>query len=131
MAAVFTPINIIGFNDRASGPSGEGAGMMRVVLDLSEPAPPDWEECFNYHWKQHVYMKKSRAQVSGKCLEIDCILDELEKTHLPELRAVFDETNAAYEAFCAKREADLQVEQAKRSAEAIKLAEIKKIIKLD
>jgi hypothetical protein len=131
MTAAFTPIKIIGLNNQASGSSDEGADMMRVVLDLSEQAPPDWAEYFNHRWKQHIYMKKSRAQVSGKRLEIDCISDDLEKTHLPELRTVFEETNAAYATFYSKREAALQAEQAKRNAEAAKLAEMKKIIKFD
>jgi hypothetical protein len=111
--------------------SDEGADMMRVVFDLSEQAPPDWAEYFNHRWKQHIYMKKTRAQASGMRLEIDCILDELEKTHLPELRTVFEETNAAYATFYAKIEAALQAEQAKRNAEAAKLAEMKKTIKFD
>jgi hypothetical protein len=131
MTAAFTPIRIIGINQSASGPSDQGAAMTRVVLDLSEQAPPEWANFFNQRWVLHIYMMKRRAQVSGKRLEIDCVLDELEGDHLPELNKVFDETNSEYSKFYTARQAARQAEQAKREAEAAKLAELKKNIKFE
>ena len=131
MTAAFTPIKITGINDRASGPSDQGAAMTRVVLDLSEQAPPEWANYFNQRWAQHFYMMKRRVQVSGRRLEIDCVLEELQTDHVPELRKVFDETNSEYSKFYAARQAARQTEQAKRDAEAAKLAELKKNIKFD
>lgn len=131
MTTAFTPIKITGLNDRASGPSDQGAAMTRVVLDLSEQAPPEWANYFNQRWAQHFYMMKRRAQVSDKRLEIDCVLEELESDHLPELRKVFDETNLEYSKFYAAKQAVRHAEQVKREAEATKLAELKKNIKFD
>ena len=131
MAATFTPIKIIGLNDSASGPSDQGAAMTRVVLDLSEQAPPEWAGYFNQRWAQHIYGMKRHAQVGGKQLEISCVLEELETEHLPEFRKVFDETNAEYSKFDAARQVAHEAQLTKRDAEAAKLAEMKKDIKFD
>lgn len=76
-------------------------------------------------------MMKRSARVGGKLLEIDCVMEELEKIHIPELRKVFEETNSDYSKLCAISLAGHQEDQAKRDADAAKLVDLKKSIKFE
>ena len=131
MAIDFAAIKITGLNDEASGPSEQGAAMTRVVLELSASAPAEWSSYFNQRWQQHIYTMKRRAHVSGSRLEIDCVLDELEADHLPELCNVVAETNKEYAKYHAAKNAAQAAEKQRREAEAERLAQLKKNINFD
>jgi hypothetical protein len=117
----FSDITIEGFDEAASGPSGDRA-LVRLVLRLSASAPPDWARYFNQAWAQHIYMLKRRAQVAGNRLEIIAMPEELEREHLPELKKVIAETNAAYAPVAARREkeAELAAAEAKRQKDELR-----------
>ena len=126
----FTDIRIVELDDEASLPSGEGA-LVRVVLRLSERAPSEWSQYFNDAWRLHLYMMKRRAIVSGDRLEIICMLEELERDHLPELNKVMAETNEAYRKYAQEqnRRREIENEAAQRHREA--LSNLKDRLKFD
>lgn len=130
MSDQFTDLRIISLDDKASGPSGQGA-LFRLVLKLSESAPPEWEDYFNRAWEQHLYMMKRRASVSGDQLEIVCMPDELEKDHIPELNKVINETNRAYRGYLQERQQHeaTQTQEAQRQREM--LSNLKGRLKFD
>src|SRR5450830_1168697 len=103
MMKEFEDIKIVSMDDAASHRPDPNMAMFNIVLNLSSSAPHEWANYFNQRWKQHIYMTKRRASVSGKKLEIYCVPDELEKDHIPELNNVFTETNNAYRAFLTKQ----------------------------
>jgi hypothetical protein len=120
VADEFQDIKIEAFDNSASSPSGEGA-LMRLVLRLSQSAPPAWSQYFNQSWQQHIYMMKRRAAVVGDRLEIICMPRELEGDHLPELKKVIAETNKAYRAYAAEqnRMKEEAAEEARRQKEEL------------
>ncbi len=130
MADIFKDIKIASLDYNASGPSGQGS-LMRLVLRLSQSAPSRWSQHFNQSWQQHLYMQKRHAAVSGDKLEIVCMMDELERDHLPEVKKIIAATNEAYGAY-AKEQDHLQrqaEEDSMRQKE--ELASLKKRLKLD
>jgi hypothetical protein len=130
VAAEFEDIRIVGFDDKASKPSGQGA-LMRLVLRLSASAPFEWSQYFNTAWQQHLYGMKRRAQVSGNTLEIVAMPAELETDHLPELKKVIEETNAAYRAHATEQRRLRQHAEAEASARKEELAALKGKLKFD
>lgn len=123
MVGEFEDIGIKEFDDKASSPSGEGA-LMRLVLRLSQSAPLQWSEYFNAAWRQHIYMMKRKAWVTGSTLEIICMPAELDIDHLSELKKVIAETNQAYRAHVEadnRRQAQADEETRRRKEELSKL----------
>lgn len=127
----FEDIKIVALDDKATYRSDPNSALMHVVLTLSASVPHEWSCYFNQCWKSHLYMMKRNASVSGKRLEVYCVLDELQDDHIPELNKVIAETNQAYRQYLAraKREADAQA--ASDAAEKAKLAEIKSNLKFE
>nr|WP_090441121.1 hypothetical protein [Pseudomonas benzenivorans] len=99
MEIEFEDIKIIELNESESYKSEPNSHMMHVVLTLSASTPYEWSQYFNDRWQQQFYMMKRRASVSGKRLEIYCVPDELQQHHVPELKKVIAETNAAYRGY--------------------------------
>ena len=131
MTAGFSEIKITGLDERASGPSEKGAAMMRMVLNLSSPAPSEWSDCFNSMWKQHLYGSKRSAHAAGKQITIDCVPSELGPDHLPELKKVVSEANAAYEAHLNQKRSEEEAAEVKRTADSALLAELGKTLRFD
>ena len=131
MSNEFVPIKIVGLNDGASKRVEPGSAIVRVVLELSASAPSNWADYFNNSWKQHIYMMKRRAEVRGKRLEIECVPEELQPDHLPELKKVIDATNEAYGKYHAQVALAQQAEVVAQVADAAKLAELKNKLKFD
>jgi hypothetical protein len=130
MPMPFTDIKIVGLDDAASGPSGQGA-LVRLSLKLSDSAPSAWSQYFNEAWEQHIYMMKRRASVFGDRLEIVCMPDELQNDHLPELNNVISETNSEYRRYAdaQDRQREIEVEIARRQKD--ELANLKGRLKFD
>jgi hypothetical protein len=131
MAGDLTEIRMTGLDDKACRAVERGSALMRMVITLSDSAPSEWAEYFEHAWQNHIYMMKRRAYVSGSTLQIDCVPDELEKDHIPELKKVIEQTNRAYAAYHAKREQKRAAEAARQAEEAEKLGNLKKSIKFD
>lgn len=131
MAKEFVPIKIISLNDSASKRIESGSAIVRIVLELSESAPSEWANFFNVSWKQHIYMMKRRAEVHGRQLIIECVPEELQKDHMPELKKVINDTNEAYGRYQTQIAKTQQAEADAKASDAAKLAELKKKIKFD
>jgi ABC-type Fe2+-enterobactin transport system substrate-binding protein len=129
--AEFSDIKVVGLDEKASKPREPGSPMVRVVLTLSASAPAEWCNYFNDSWQGHIYMMKRHARASGNTIAIECVVDELESEHLPELKKVISETNTAYRRFHEQKQAHIAGLMAQEAADAAKLAELKKKLKFD
>ena len=89
----------------------------------------EWANYFNQRWKQHIYMGRARASVSGGKLQIYCVPNELEKDHIPELNKIISETNYAYRIFLATRIQQEAARKAQKDAERDQLKSIKDNLK--
>jgi len=126
----FQDIKITGMNDEESSKPDPSMALYDIVLTLSESAPYEWADYFNQRWKQHFYMMKRRASVSGSRLTVCCVPEELE-SQVNELKKVITETNQKYkEHFSIKQ----NQEEAKKQEEKVakeKLSNLKDSIKFD
>jgi hypothetical protein len=68
----------------------------RIFFVLSETPPAKWVRIFDALWVNHFYMSKRHAGIQGKYLYIDCVPNEIEKDHLPELNDNVRETNTRF-----------------------------------
>jgi len=131
MAQAFQDIRIESFDDQLSYKLDKDSAIVRMTFVLTSAAPVDWSNYFNQAWDHHIYMMKRRARVIGQRLYVDCVPDEFEREHLPELKKVFDETNRAYAAHHAQVQAREQAAADREAAEKAKLADLKKNLKFD
>lgn len=104
---------------------------MRLVLRLSDYAPPQWSEYFNHAWQQNFYMMKRNARASGDKIEITCMPDELQSDHIPELKKVIAETNEAYRAFFEEQQERTNQYKASLQKQKDDLAKLKGSLKFD
>lgn len=130
MVKQFQDIKIAGIDEKASGPSGEGA-LIRLVLRLTDNAPGEWSQLFNNTWGSHLYGMKRRASTYGDHLEIICVLDELESDHLPELKKVIADTNATYRRYLVQQAMEQKAEEEKAKRQEQQLSDLKSRLKFD
>ncbi|MBX3628045.1 MAG: hypothetical protein KF892_23755 [Rhizobacter sp.] len=131
MAQEFVDIKISAFDDQSSHRVDPRSAIVRMVLELSSSAPPEWSRYFNERWEQNFYMMKRRAHVSGRRLEIECVPEELESDHLPQLKKIISETNQAYRQYHAARQQQREAEEARKEADSAKMSEFKKKLSFD
>ena len=130
MAIKFERIKIVSFDDKATYKTDSSSALVNAVLNLSASAPADWASYFNQSWKQHFYMMKRNAHVSGSRLEVYCVPDELQNL-ISELNKVITETNQAYEQHLMQAQAKADQRAAADAAERQRLAQIKSALKFD
>lgn len=129
MTKEFEDIRIVSMDDASSHWPDPKVAMFNIVLNLSSSAPYEWANYFNQRWKQHIYMAKRSASVSGGKLQIYCVPDELEKDHIPELNKIISETNYAYRTFLNTRIQEEAARMAQEVAERDQLKSIKNNLK--
>ncbi len=129
MTQEFEDIRIVSMDEGSSHWPNPRVVMYNIVLNISGSAPYEWATYFNQRWKQHIYMGKASARVSGRKLHIYCIPDELEKEHIPELNKIIFETNNSYRTFLAARIQQEATRKAHEIAEKDKLKSIKNNLK--
>ncbi len=130
VAFKFEQIKIVSFDDKATYKTDPSSAFVNAVLNLSASAPAAWADYFNQHWKQHFYMMKRNAQVSGSRLEVYCVPDELQNL-IVDLNKVISETNQAYEQHLKQVQEDTDQQAAAEAAEYQRLAQIKSTLKFD
>jgi hypothetical protein len=90
-------VKITGMNPSLTQPSGIGK-LDNVVLTLAPHPDWQWSGAFATLWKQHFYMMKRNAEISGGGLVVTCVPDELGDGLLDELKKVVAQTNEAVKA---------------------------------
>lgn len=93
---VFNDITLLGVDSERSVPLKNAGRMSRVILGFSSAAPESWCNEFNTLWREQIYSTKRHATASRYEVEITCLLEELERDHLPYLRAVMQQVNYSY-----------------------------------
>ncbi|TCW22128.1 hypothetical protein [Vibrio crassostreae] len=77
--------------------------MYEIVIELSVQAPQIWQEIFNTLWQRNIYMQKRSAFANSYSITITCLPDELQQSHVPELKNVVDQTNTEYQNHLIKK----------------------------
>jgi hypothetical protein len=118
-------------DEKQTKPTEPGSPIFRVAITLSSKAPAEWAQDFNERWKMHFYTMKRNAKIQGDTLLIECVPEEIQKHHIPELQAVISATNLAYSESQLKQ----RHQEASRKAQEIenieKIANLKKSLKFD
>lgn len=87
-------VEIKGLDRESSSPSGEG-DLIDIHLNITPP-PSGWIALFDQLWSRHFYMMKRRAHATTRHIVIQCMPEELNAQHIPELKNVIAETDEAY-----------------------------------
>jgi len=127
----FEDIKIKGMDDAASYKPDPNEELFNIVLNLSAHVPYEWADIFSNRWRFHFYMKRRIVSVSGNALHIICVLDELEKDHIPELKKVVDETNQEYRKYLKRKQTKKRKRKQLAEEEKKQLSYLKKNIKFD
>lgn len=131
MSTDFEDIRIIGLDETASFKPDPSKALYNVVLELSSPVPSEWAQYFNQRWKSEFYMMKRRAEASGRRLIVHCVPDELEREHLPRLKEVIAETNAAYREYISRRKLQDSQRRTETDRERADLVQLKHRLRFD
>ncbi len=112
----FNDIKIKCIDKEACYKSDEYENHFEIRLRLSSPAPLVWSSCFEVGWKSCIYTKKLKVDLfsdyrkpklnlSIDYIDIECIPDDLDSVHLPEINRVIDEANRKYKNHLKERAA--------------------------
>ncbi|MCL1526842.1 hypothetical protein ACD582_10005 [Xanthomonas nasturtii] len=130
MTTDFENIKIVSFDDKATYKTDPSSALVNAVLELSSSAPAEWADYFNQSWKQHFYMMKRNANVSGDRLETYCVPGELQSL-IVEFNKIIAKTNAAYAQHWAQKQQEAAQKSAAAAAERESLSKIKSELKFD
>ncbi|WP_313249365.1 hypothetical protein [Stenotrophomonas indicatrix] len=130
MVGDFEYIKIVSFDDNATYKTDPNSPLFNAVLKLSSPAPEEWADYFNRRWKEHFYMMKREAYVSGDRLETYCVLNELQNLII-EFNKIIVETNKAYAQYWEQKQRETAQKAATDAAERESLSRIKSGLKFD
>ena len=126
----FHDIKIVGIDQGASQPTGEGAFYV-MVLNLSPHPTSDWSDLFSMLWKQNMYMGKRNIETFGSKMNVRCVPNELEGGLLEEIKRIVVKTNGEYRSHIEAAEAQQQVAQDRKNEERQNIANIASRLKFD
>ena len=102
----------------------EDTALYEIVIELSAQAPQLWQDIFNNLWQRNFYMQKRNAFANSYSITITCLPDELQQSHVPELKNVVDQTNTEYQSHLLQK---AQYEAALEAQAAVEKEKLKKL----
>lgn len=111
MIVDFEDIRITGLDASATQESGKGTAMRLMHLTLSQTPPAAWATLFDQERSFPRHSMWRRAWVQGGRIIVDCVPDEIEKTHLADLKQDVASCNVKYRDFLARAAAADEKEQ--------------------
>ena len=121
----YESVAITGFDETRTRKDGD-TKFHHVHLSLSKTPSASWAKDFNESWSQNMYMMKRHAQVTGDCIVVTCMMEELDSEFKAELRKVVSEVDDRHNKL-AKAEHDQKIQAAKdQQADKQKIAEAAK-----
>lgn len=127
---MFEPIKLKKIIDEQSR-RYEDTALYEIVIELSARAPQLWQDIFNNLWKQNLYMMKRNATANSYSITITCVPDELQQSHVPELKRVVEQTNNEYQSYLAQKAQHEAAMEAQATAENKKLKKLSNDISFD
>ncbi|EGQ8527897.1 TPA: hypothetical protein I7264_25790 [Vibrio parahaemolyticus] len=109
----------------------EDTALYEIVIELSARAPQLWQDIFNNLWKRNLYMMKRNAIANSYSITITCVPDELQQSHVPELKRVVEQTNNEYQSYLAQKAQHEAEMEAQATAEKEKLKKLSNDISFD
>jgi hypothetical protein len=127
----FTDIKLVGLDTKLTRQSPSAPGMKLVYLNLSAVPPSSWAQIFSQEREFPRHSMWRHAHVEGDHIVIDCVLDEIEKYHLKDIKEDVNNSNLKYRQLIAQREQHQQRAQAARDKEQAEVDELAKRLKFD
>jgi hypothetical protein len=92
----FVDIRIVSLEDEMMVPSPKDPSLFYLYLKLSQTPPPLWQHHFRNSRKisRHVHWRE--AWIDRKFIVVECLVEELEKYHLHDLKQDMAQANKAY-----------------------------------
>jgi len=131
METDFVDIKIVSLEDGMTVASPREPSLFYVYLKLSQTPPPLWEKHFKSSRRVSRHPHWREAWIDRKFIIVECLMDELEKYHLNDLKQDIAAANKAYREYVRPQShADRQKEKAHLS-ELEKLRDIKGRLNFD
>ncbi|MDR3390027.1 MAG: hypothetical protein P4L92_23565 [Rudaea sp.] len=96
MGASFEDIAIVDLDLRKTTWSRVHSSMRTLYLKLSREPDPGWVRYFHEERESRVVVKRHGLWIEEGCIVFDCLLDDVDKHHLPDFRQSVDYANARY-----------------------------------
>jgi len=129
--AMFEDIRIIGLDGERSYEPDPQKLLYNIYLKLSSPPPLEWQQIFEAErsFPRHTIWR--RAWIEGQYIVIHCVLDELDKYHLRDLRQDVESANNKYREYLMEVARTKASEIRQKHEELTQLKDIKRRLNLD
>jgi len=129
--AMFEDIRIIGLDKERSYKPDPQKLLYNIYLKLSSPPPLEWQQIFEAErsFPRHTIWR--RAWIEGQYIVIHCVLDELDKYHLRDLRQDVESANNKYREYLMEVARTKASEIRQKHEELTQLKDIKRRLNLD
>jgi len=129
--AMFEDIRIIGLDEERSYKPDPQKLLYNIYLKLSSPPPLEWQQIFEAErsFPRHTIWR--RAWIEGQYIVIHCVLDELDKYHLRDLRQDVESANNKYREYLMEVARTKASEIRQKHEELTQLKDIKRRLNLD
>ncbi|MDE2749295.1 MAG: hypothetical protein OXI34_10045 [Chloroflexota bacterium] len=127
----FEDISIIGFDNERTYNPNPPYQVYDIYLALSHRPPSVWGKIFEQERRFPRHTLWRRARVSGSHIILQAPLDELEKTHLPDLHVDMKNVNDKFRKYLEEEAIAQEKKLAEEEAERQKLLDIKDRLTFD
>jgi hypothetical protein len=129
--AMFEDIRIIDLDNVRSYKPDPQKLLYKIYLKLSSPPPPEWQQIFEAERRFPRHTMWRRAWIEGQYIVIHCVLDELDKYHLRDLRQDVESANNKYREYLMEVARTKASEIRQKHEELTQLKDIKRRLNLD
>ena len=128
---IFNDIRLVGLDTKLTMPSPSASGMNLVYFNLSAVPPPGWANIFSQKREFPRHNMWRHAHVEGDHIVVDCVLDEIERYHLNDIKTDVVNSNQKYRQLLAQRERHQQQAQAAREKAQAEIDELANRLNFD
>ena len=127
----FAEIRILDLDVERTEQSPSAPGLRLMHLELSADPPSEWAQIFDNERSFARHSMWREARIEGRYIVVDCVPEELQRYHLPDLKQDVGNSNVKYVAWLARHEADEAREAEQKKAELERLRKVKEGLKFD
>lgn len=98
---LYEEIRIEGIDDALTEPSPKSADMRRMFVQLNMEPMPIWISIFDNQRRLPRHSRWRDAHVEGSHIVVDCVPEEMQKYHLPDLKGDVEIANTEYRKYFA------------------------------
>jgi hypothetical protein len=129
MTADFTDIGIVDLDLKKTTWSRVHSSMRTLYLGLSREPDLAWIRFFHEERESRIVIKRHGLWIEDGHIVFDCLLDDVERHHLPDFRASIDYANRKSRELVARHREQSEQQRRSTRAEQRRLAELRACIR--